>query len=67
MPPAQRYRHMQLVDEFCSRLDAILPWECTAVDATMEVKVELHLAAGAILVTNNVRELVRVPGLVLEG
>ena len=64
-------------------LDAILPWDRAAVDATTEVKMALRLAgtpigpndttiaghaiaAGAILVTNNVREFERVPGLVLE-
>ena len=74
---------MQLVDAFCARLDAILPWDRAAVDATTEVKVALRLAGtpigpndtaiaghaiatGAILVTNNVREFERVPGLVLE-
>ncbi|WP_139385671.1 PIN domain-containing protein, partial [Salmonella enterica] len=65
------------------RLDAILPWDRAAVEATTEIKVALRLAgtpigpndtmiaghaiaAGAILVTNNVREFERVPGLVLE-
>ncbi|EAT7030989.1 PIN domain-containing protein [Salmonella enterica] len=73
----------QLADAFCARLDAILPWDRAAVDATTEIKVALRLAgtpigpndtaiaghaiaAGAILVTNNVREFERVPGLVLE-
>ncbi|EGD6367914.1 type II toxin-antitoxin system VapC family toxin [Salmonella enterica] len=76
-------RHVQLVDAFCARLDAVLPWDRAAVDATTEIKVALRLAgtpigpndtaiaghaiaAGAILVTNNVREFARVPGLVLE-
>lgn len=60
------------------RLDAILPWDRTAVDATTEIKVVLRLtgtprgpndtaiAADAVLVTNNVREFERVPSLVLE-
>lgn len=72
-----------LVDAFCTRLDAILPWDRAAVDATTEIKVALRMAgtpigpndtaiaghaiaAGAVLVTNNVREFERVPGLVLE-
>lgn len=65
------------------RLDAVLPWDRAAVDATTEIKVALRLAgtpigpndtaiaghaiaACAILVTNNVREFERVPGLVLK-
>lgn len=76
-------RHIDLVDAFCARLDAILPWDSAAVDATTEIKVALRLAgtpigpndtaiaghaiaAGVVLVTNNVREFERVPGLVLE-
>ena len=76
-------RHIELVDAFCARLDAILPWDSAAVDATTEIKVALRLAgtpigpndtaiaghaiaAGVVLVTNNVREFEWVPGLVLE-
>nr|WP_233527581.1 type II toxin-antitoxin system VapC family toxin [Serratia sp. PAMC26656] len=76
-------RHAQLVDAFCARLDAILPWDRAAVDATTEIKATLAavgtpispndtaiaghaIAAGAILVTNNVREFARVPDLTLE-
>ena len=84
MPLVRRPRHAtQLVDAFCERLDAVLPWDRAAVDATTEIKVALRLAgtpigpndtaiaghaiaACAILVTNNVREFERVPGLVLE-
>lgn len=73
----------QLADAFAARLDAILPWDRAAVDATTDVKVALCLAgtpigpndttiaghaiaADAVLVTNNVREFVRVPGLLME-
>lgn len=71
-------RHGQLVDAFCARLDAILPWDRAAVDATTAIKAALAtagtpigpndtaIAASAILVTNNVREFERVPGLTLE-
>ncbi|ECF7068460.1 PIN domain-containing protein [Salmonella enterica subsp. enterica] len=68
-------RHIDLVDAFCARLDAILPWDRAAVDATTEIKVALRLAGNdtaiaghaiAVLVTNNVREFERVPGLTLE-
>ena len=76
-------RHTQLVDAFCARLDAVLPWDRAAVDATTEIKASLAAAgtpigphdtaiaghasaADAILVTNNMREFERVPGLTLE-
>ena len=81
--PKASPRHIQLVDTLCARLDAVLPLEHSAVDATTDIKVALRLvgtpigpndtaiaghaiAAGAILVTNNVREFERVPGLILE-
>ncbi|EBQ8643852.1 type II toxin-antitoxin system VapC family toxin [Salmonella enterica subsp. enterica serovar Reading] len=81
--PKASPRHVQLVEDFCARLDAILPWNRAAVDATTEIKVALRLtgtplgpndtaiaghaiAAGAVLVTNNVREFAPVPRLVLE-
>ncbi|MEW9853526.1 type II toxin-antitoxin system VapC family toxin [Escherichia coli] len=41
-------RHVQLVDEFCARLDAILPWDRAAVDATTKIKVALRLAGTPI-------------------
>ncbi|QKJ85188.1 tRNA(fMet)-specific endonuclease VapC [Paramixta manurensis] len=76
-------RHIPLVDAFCARLDAVLPWDRAAVDATTDIRVALRMAgtpigqndtaiaghaiaAGAVLVTNNVREFERVPGLTLE-
>ena len=34
-------RHARLVDAFCVRLDAILPWDWAAVDATTEIKMVL--------------------------
>ncbi len=39
---------MQLVDEFCARLDAVLPWDRAAVDATTEIRVALRLAGTPI-------------------
>ncbi|EAO2752017.1 type II toxin-antitoxin system VapC family toxin [Salmonella enterica subsp. enterica serovar Victoria] len=76
-------RHAQLVDAFCSRLDAVLAWDRAAVDSTTEIRAVLAaagtpigsndaaiaghaIASGAILVTNNVREFERVPGLQYE-
>ena len=34
-------RHALMVDAFCARLDAILPWDRSAVDATTVIKVKL--------------------------
>ncbi|MDR0247694.1 MAG: type II toxin-antitoxin system VapC family toxin [Burkholderiales bacterium] len=76
-------KHGLLVDEFVKRLDAVLPWDKAAVDATVSIKKALAasgtpiggndaaiaghaLSVGAILVTNNIREFRRVPGLVFE-
>lgn len=42
--PKASPRHVQLVDAFCAHLDAVLPWDRAAVDATTEVKVALYLA-----------------------
>ncbi|ATI66026.1 type II toxin-antitoxin system VapC family toxin [Edwardsiella tarda] len=41
-------RHVQLVDAFCARLDAILPWDKTAVDATTAIKAVLAAAGTPI-------------------
>lgn len=76
-------KHKMLVDEFVKRLDAVLPWDQRAVDATIETMGGLSkagtsigandsaiaghaIATGCTLVTNNVREFGRVPGLVYE-
>nr|WP_244997259.1 type II toxin-antitoxin system VapC family toxin [Enterobacter dykesii] len=50
--PKASPRHVQLVDAFCARLDAILPWDRAAVDATTEIKAELA-AAGTPIGPNN--------------
>lgn len=76
-------KHKSLVDEFVTRLDAVLPWDKQAVDATVEVMRVLAkagtpigandaaiaghaIASDCTVVTNNVREFSRVPGLVYE-
>ncbi|MDE4730359.1 MULTISPECIES: PIN domain-containing protein [Klebsiella pneumoniae complex] len=81
--PKASPRYIQLVDAFCARRDAVLPWDRTGVDATTDIRVALRhagtpigpndtaiaghaIAAGAVLVTNDVREFERVPGLMLE-
>jgi len=78
--PKTSPRNIELVDAFCARLDAILPWNRAAVDATTEITVALRMAgtpsdtaiaghaiaAGAVLMTNNTREFERVQGLMLE-
>ncbi|EPM3563867.1 TPA: type II toxin-antitoxin system VapC family toxin [Escherichia coli] len=46
--PKASPRHVQLVDEFCARLDAVLPWDRAAVDATTEIKAALRLAGTPI-------------------
>ncbi|WP_428944769.1 type II toxin-antitoxin system VapC family toxin [Pantoea sp. FN060301] len=40
--------HAQLVDAFCARLDAVLPWDRAAVDATTGVKAALAAAGTPI-------------------
>lgn len=80
--PKASPRHVQLVDEFCARLDTILPWDRAAVDVTTDIRVALRqagmpigpndtaitghaIAAGAILVMNNIRMFARMLGLTL--
>jgi len=46
--PKAAPRHIELVDAFCARLDAVLPWDRAAVDATTEIKVSLRLAGTPI-------------------
>jgi tRNA(fMet)-specific endonuclease VapC len=48
--PKASPRHVQLVDAFCARLDAILPCPGSraAVDATTEIKVALRMAGTPI-------------------
>jgi len=46
--PKASPRHIELVDAFCARLDAILPWDRAAVDATTDIKVLLRLAGTPI-------------------
>lgn len=46
--PKASPRHIELVDAFCARLDAILPWDRAAVDAAMDIKVALRLAGTPI-------------------
>ncbi len=41
-------RHKQLIDEFVRRVDAVLPWDMAAVDATVEVKRQLAEAGTPI-------------------
>ncbi|EAB2796007.1 type II toxin-antitoxin system VapC family toxin [Salmonella enterica] len=46
--PKASPRHLPLVEAFCARLDAILPWDRAAVEATTEIKVALRLAGTPI-------------------
>jgi tRNA(fMet)-specific endonuclease VapC len=46
--PKASLRCAQLVEAFCARLDAILPWDRPAVDATTDIKVALRLAGTPI-------------------
>lgn len=44
-------KHKALVDEFVKRLDAVLPWDQSAIDATVEVK--LTLTQAGLLIGEN--------------
>jgi len=44
-------KHKKLVDEFILRLDEIVPWDRRAVDATIEVKLNLTMAG--LVIGNN--------------
>ena len=44
--PKASPRHIQLVDAFCARLDAVLPWDRAAVDATTAATVSQAPAGG---------------------
>lgn len=46
--PKASPRHVQLVEEFCTRLDAVLPWDRAAVDATTDIRGALRLAGTPI-------------------
>ena len=46
--PKASPRHIELVDAFCARLNAVLPWDRAAVDATTEIKVALRMAGTPI-------------------
>lgn len=76
-------RHAKLVESFCSRLSAILPWDAASAERATWVKRDLAtkgtpiggndtmiaghaLATQCHLVTNNLREFVRVEGLTVE-
>lgn len=41
-------KHKTLVDEFMKRLDEILPWDQSAVDATVQVKTQLTNSGSVI-------------------
>jgi tRNA(fMet)-specific endonuclease VapC len=40
---AEKDRHMRLVEEFCDRLDAVVPWDSGAVDAYTGLQRQLML------------------------
>lgn len=40
--PKASPRHIELVEAFCARLDAILPWDRAAVDSTTDIRAALR-------------------------
>lgn len=81
--PKAAPHHAQLVEDFCARLAAILPWDREAADQAAHLRADLGrrgtpigpndtmiaghaLARGCVLVTNNLREFLRVDGLAVE-
>ena len=51
--PKASPRHVHLVDAFCARLDAILPWDRAAVGAPPGVQVALRGAGIRVAVNSN--------------
>lgn len=49
---ADKEKHMALVEAFCERLDAIVPWDETAVDNYTKIQLEA-LAEGNVTNMNN--------------
>ncbi len=45
---AEKDRHMRLVEEFCDRLDAVVPWDSGAVDAYTDLQRQLMLEQRAL-------------------
>jgi tRNA(fMet)-specific endonuclease VapC len=49
---ADKEKHMRLVEAFCERLDAIVPWDESAVDKYTEIQLQA-LADGVVSNMNN--------------
>jgi tRNA(fMet)-specific endonuclease VapC len=81
--PKASPKHADMVADFTSRLDAVVPWDHAAADHTALIRRDLRvagqsigvndsaiaghgLATGAMVVTNNIAEFSRVPGLPIE-
>jgi hypothetical protein len=54
-------KHKTLVDEFVRRLDAVLPWDQIAVDATVEAKLQLTLAVHTLARTTPLLRAMQLP------